>query len=759
MAEKNENEGLANLPEGPRLKTLLACLAIAGAVHYEVIDLLTSASIPTTEEKASANVERKKNEFLQGLVMARITEAVASRNGSDFVFQAEKIDLEGKYGEEGAGRRVELAQMRFNNLVKELGAMKDKDKDLEEILNYVLQFFGKWKTGSTFLTNLLVDGEGNCSARAKLSSKSVKKVYGDEVKVLFMSTNIRSPKAGDITPRTDEVTPKIDEITPHVRSVVVHDGKYYLVELPKVRVLSEAEFRAKFDGCKLTGEDELVDAYMVKQGVITRVETEESPATKKPNTDDIFSFGVATNVEEGGVGEVVDGDPAAMNRLGADGKFKVRFVEKADENKADPNKVTREDIEQWFSRQNQHLPEGVKIFDDPEVAGFLVGKLKEKEIASVDCRKFQKISDPVLEVLGQLEGEFQFSFPDMDANTAAVLGRSKIVALSLHKLGKLKPGVTKELAKFQGDYIDLSGLDDLSVEDARSLVEVKTLVLDVGVKRLTPDVAPFLALFKGKVLRLILESLGLEEADMLSQFEGPRLSLFLRDPVDSEVFGAISKFKVGMLDLDLPSLDIEAAKDLLKFKGKINFLGRRAENFSDEVIELLEKSGNVVSLPRRKNITLDHVDSVTGKDGVFNRFKELKDVDVARALIEKFKGGELNLEGVDVSKEVLDILGQFEGTRLYLALGGNELEDVKKLAGVKVNFLRLGLSYIDIEILNHLANFKAGSLQISTQNSGGNVKREDFMEVAKKILGDGGFRGRFGICDDNSCTTMEKIGN
>lgn len=159
---------------------------------------------------------------------------------------------------------------------------------------------------------------------------------------------------------------------------------------------------------------------------------------------------------------------------------------------------------------------------------------------------------------------------ELDVPVAEALSTSKGSVL-LYGLKELQPDVAAALSS--APALGLRGLKELSVETARELVGGKTELLNLsGIEVISPDLAPVLAAYKG---RLVLSGVKEMSADVAAKFAG--------SPAKHLEFA-------GLRDIG-----VDVARQLARFKGILELGGISA--LTPEMVEALsEHDGHVVLL-------------------------------------------------------------------------------------------------------------------------------------------------------------------
>ncbi|MBD3360905.1 hypothetical protein GF366_03835, partial [Candidatus Peregrinibacteria bacterium] len=231
-----ETEGVDSVPDRVpnRVSNIsrVICAAVLSAVFHvgicsKVADYMSS---PSTD--AVVLVDGKsfnKDKFIE-LVKQKLEKSnkfSESLSGKEFFFSAELFELIDILGEKEAMKRYRIAVNRYQNLIKRLLEMKNEGVSHEEIYNYLIQFQGVYAEDSSFVTNLLYNGSGNCEARAKLMTMALEEVFKGEIEVNVEITNIKNLENGNIIP--------------HI-SIIVEDGeKNYYLELPGIKKISKGQ--------------------------------------------------------------------------------------------------------------------------------------------------------------------------------------------------------------------------------------------------------------------------------------------------------------------------------------------------------------------------------------------------------------------------------------------------------------------------------------------------------------------------------------
>lgn len=269
--------------------------------------------------------------------------------------------------------------------------------------------------------------------------------------------------------------------------------------------------------------------------------------------------------------------------------------------------------------------------------------------------------------------------------------------------------VAHELAKFQGNKLDLSGPTTIDVNVAQELVKFQGKLLFLnGLTILDRDVARELVQFHGALWLNGLESLdvytarilvegdhglyldGLTKIDRelaraLAMVKYPQnLSLLGLTTIDENVAQELSKFRGANLILGLKTMDIKVAKALAPLQSDLWIWCLSSMNAS-VARELSNLQSREIVLNGLREIDKETAEGLGNflVDKLYLRGLKTIDKDVAHGLA-KFQGENLDLRGLTtIDAGVAQELAKFQGLKLQLT--GLKSIDAKTQAVLKVN--------------------------------------------------------------------------
>lgn len=287
-----------------------------------------------------------KEKLVQKIQRARDAKNLNYIDKNQFVFEAEQVEIIRRDGIKSATPKLEQAQKRYQSLVQKITKMKMDGRSIEEIFSFILRFFGEYDMKSSFVTDLLIEGRGNCEARGKLAFMAVEEVFGDEVETSIQITNIQNPET--------------EKAIQHTRTIVIKDGKYYLFDLPGIIVLTEKQFHSQFSDVTLLPTDSIFDAYMVameEEKYSPLLESRPPIESENISTNSIFIFPGSRALEQGNGN--YEGNLAKMTEL--DDKIAIHL--------GDPDEIVRKlkEEERKKEEEEKRLAKAKKISEEGKV--------------------------------------------------------------------------------------------------------------------------------------------------------------------------------------------------------------------------------------------------------------------------------------------------------------------------------------------------------------------------------------------------------
>ena len=245
--------------------------------------------------------------------------------------------------------------------------------------------------------------------------------------------------------------------------------------------------------------------------------------------------------------------------------------------------------------------------------------------------------------------------------------------------------VAHELAKFQGNKLDLSGPTTIDVNVAQELAKFQGKLLFLnGLTILDYDVAR--ELVKGDY-DLYLDGLTKIDRDLartLAMVRYPRLSLLGLTTIDENVAQELANFKGHHLILGLKTMDIKVAKALAPLQSNL-WIWCLASMNARVAHELSAIQSHEIVLNGLRKIDKETAEGLGDflVDNLYLWGLKTIDKDVAHGLA-KFQGEKLDLRGLTtIDAGVAQELAKFQGEELKLL--GLESIDAKTQAALKVN--------------------------------------------------------------------------
>lgn len=272
----------------------------------------------------------------------------------------------------------------------------------------------------------------------------------------------------------------------------------------------------------------------------------------------------------------------------------------------------------------------------------------------VDAHSTQRFSESdALALMANLEDQksLLISCQEMTAQAARVVARHRGV-VEIHGLRAISPSVARELAALPAtSSLCISGLESLSLEAARELVQSKCWVLSLeGLGNISPALAAVLATYgdsspEGSSLRLdgslqmspdavkelsrshalVLDIRGLRQLDdsgaaALAEFRGRAIVLNGVEWLSETACEALSRFRGRVLSLSaIRELTPAAAQSLARFQGDSMYLqGLMAP--SPDVVALLREFRGKMWLPQGHDVDPENAaSSAEPSDGAESR--------------------------------------------------------------------------------------------------------------------------------------------
>lgn len=163
---------------------------------------------------------------------------------SKFIFKSELLEASQAMNPKDAQKLIVDAKEKYSKCLANLLRMKARGTPREEIYMHLLTQQGGYRRSSAYVSELLVNGSGNCEARAKLMIMLLQDLYGETVDVQLQSVNLQDSQTG--------------KIEAHARAVVKDKNGYYILEFPHVR------YRAPNEGKDM----DLYPAEILKKGYL-----------------------------------------------------------------------------------------------------------------------------------------------------------------------------------------------------------------------------------------------------------------------------------------------------------------------------------------------------------------------------------------------------------------------------------------------------------------------------------------------------------
>ncbi|MBT4856695.1 hypothetical protein HON52_00725 [Candidatus Uhrbacteria bacterium] len=204
-----------------------AVLHLGGIFHEriadEVQDLPRTARSIANSQESDAALQTLLSEMAPSIESGEVLDI----DLSDLYFQQE--ELVGGVSEE----TIAQAKQRYEEILAEAGSRIENGDDVNGVITYILQEQGEYEEDESFMSDLLVSGEGNCEAREKFISAAIQDVYPD----LVSSGDVKLQLFGAyVDDETGEPRPG------HVRVVLdQHDGTIAILEGGKITFAPEDE--------------------------------------------------------------------------------------------------------------------------------------------------------------------------------------------------------------------------------------------------------------------------------------------------------------------------------------------------------------------------------------------------------------------------------------------------------------------------------------------------------------------------------------
>lgn len=178
---------------------------------------------------------------------------------SKFIFKSELLEASQSIDPKEAQKLVSDAKEKYSKCLSNLQRMKVRGTPREEIYMHLLTQQGGYRRSSAYVSELLVNGSGNCEARAKLMIMLLQDLYGETVDVQLQSINIQDSQTG--------------KVEAHMRAVVKDKNGYYILEFPQVRYRKPNEGR----DMDLYPADVLKKGYLRTKGVLPATSSKSFP--------------------------------------------------------------------------------------------------------------------------------------------------------------------------------------------------------------------------------------------------------------------------------------------------------------------------------------------------------------------------------------------------------------------------------------------------------------------------------------------------
>ncbi len=178
---------------------------------------------------------------------------------SKFIFKSELLEASQSIDPKDAQKLVHDAKEKYSKCLSDLLRMKVRGTLREEIYMHLLTQQGGYRRSSSYVSELLVNGFGNCEARAKLMIMLLQDLYGNTIDVQLQSINIQDSQTG--------------KIEAHTRAVVKDINGYYILEFPQVRYRKPNESK----DMDLYPTDTLKKGYLRAKGVLPTVPSKSFP--------------------------------------------------------------------------------------------------------------------------------------------------------------------------------------------------------------------------------------------------------------------------------------------------------------------------------------------------------------------------------------------------------------------------------------------------------------------------------------------------
>ena len=197
---------------------------------------------------------------------------------SKFVFKSELLEASQSLDPQEARKLVSDAKEKYLKCFANLLRMKARGTPREEIYMHLLTQQGGYRRSSSYVSELLVNGSGNCQARAKLMIMLLKDLYGDDIDVRLQLVNLQNSNTG--------------KIEAHTRAVVKDKFGYYILEFPQIRYRTLQEGK----DMDLYPESVLKKAYLRGKGVLPGASGKKFPVDPV-NTNTFLSLPTTDKVE------------------------------------------------------------------------------------------------------------------------------------------------------------------------------------------------------------------------------------------------------------------------------------------------------------------------------------------------------------------------------------------------------------------------------------------------------------------------------
>ena len=194
----------------------------------------------------------------------------------------------------------------------------------------------------------------------------------------------------------------------------------------------------------------------------------------------------------------------------------------------------------------------------------------------------------------------------LDDKVAAELAKWPGLTLNINGLASIDANVAKELAAWKGTTLDLSGLKTLDDKVAAELAKWPGLTLNInGLTSIVANVAKELAAWKGTALDLSgLKTLDDKVAAELAKWPGLTLNINGLASIDANVAKELAAWKGATLDLSgLEQLSQPAAEALAEWHGELLRLTSLKSIGNDVAQELVKADAESLDLVRLVSVS------------------------------------------------------------------------------------------------------------------------------------------------------------